>query len=97
MDNKMALQMIGHRIVGVQARVFDSKMESNLRSSGLQGSSWLTQERADVEIRRLKAARDDVLSHMSKEDVATVQDAIAADDAARKARNEGQFNKLMKK
>ncbi len=96
MDNKTALQMIGHRIIGVQARVFTAEVEANLRHCGLS-QSFMTQERADVEIRRLEAARTDVLSRMSEADVTAVEVAIAADVDARTERKSASFGKLMKK
>lgn len=97
MDNKTALQMIAHRINGVQARVFTADMEANLHHTGVVGSSFLTQDRADVEIARLEAAREDVLSRMSQDDVVAVEAAVAADNAAHAERKSKQLSKLIKK
>ena len=99
MDNKTALQMIAHRINGVQAMVltvedFDKLDKSSI---GLKGRNQLSQSKADSEIARLKAARTDVLSRMSKDDVSVVEAAIAADIAARASRKDAQLSRLIKK
>lgn len=99
MDNKTALQMIGHRMVGVQAMVLTEAdfVKLDTMNQGLLGCNNLTQEQADREIVRLEAAKKDVMSRMSKEDVKEYETSLAADKDARTARKDAQFGALLKK
>lgn len=99
MDNKTALQMINHRMVGVQAMVLteaDFVTLDNM-NQGLLGPNNLTQKQADSEIARLKAAEKDVLGRMSKEDVKEYEASVVADKDARTARKDASFGDLLKK
>ncbi len=99
MDNKIALQHIAMRMRGVQAMVLTPEDFDRLEkfSAGLKGHNQLSQSQADSEIARLEAARTDVLSRMSKDEVAIVEAAIIADRQARTDRKSASFGKLMKK
>lgn len=99
MDNKIALQHIASRMKGVQAMVLTAEDFERLEkfAAGLTGHNQLSQSQADSEIARLEAARKDVLSRMSKDEVEVVEAAIAADVAARTERKDAQFGKLIKK
>lgn len=99
MDNKNALQMIGHRMKGVQAMVLTEEdfVKLDSMNQGLLGHNNITQKQADSEIARLKAAEKDVLSRMSKEDVKEYEASVVADKDARAARKDAEFGVLLKK
>lgn len=99
MDNKIALQHIASRMKGVRAMVLTAEDFENLDKSviGLAGRNQLSQSQADSEIARLEAARTDILSRMSKDDVAAVEAAIAADVADLTEHKDEQLDKLIKK
>lgn len=99
MENKIALQMITGRMKGVQAMVLTEENFTRLENfnAALLGRNQLTQSQADSEIARLEAARKDVLSRMSKEDVKEYKASVAADEAARADRKDAKFGSLMKK